>query len=183
MSKRADTWSRCGHPRTLENTAGNQCISYCRTCRDKRLEAQREARLNRDKDIVAAYQAGESIVVLARAHSIGCDRVRRILSENGVNARDEPVDPLYPLRAMRIASQIVGYDIDVVTGPWRWPDLARARFALMYAMRKRGASLSQIGHRLGGRDHSTIMHGIRRAKVLAQRDSAFAEMLERVDAA
>ena len=39
-------------------------------------------------------------------------------------------------------------------------------------------SLPEIGRRFGGRDHTTVMHGVRRIEELKQSDSQIAEDLE-----
>lgn len=53
--------------------------------------------------------------------------------------------------------------VEDLTGPGRWRDLAWARQEAMWLMKRTGKwSLSQIGGALGGRDHSTVIFGIRR---------------------
>ena len=39
-------------------------------------------------------------------------------------------------------------------------------------------SLPEIGRRFGGRDHTTVMHGVRRIEELRAQDSQIAEDLE-----
>jgi chromosomal replication initiator protein len=39
-------------------------------------------------------------------------------------------------------------------------------------------SLPEIGRRFGGRDHTTVMHGVRRIEELKGKDSQIAEDLE-----
>ena len=39
-------------------------------------------------------------------------------------------------------------------------------------------SLPEIGRRFGGRDHTTVMHGVRRIDELRQQDGQIAEDLE-----
>jgi chromosomal replication initiator protein len=51
-------------------------------------------------------------------------------------------------------------DVSVLTGRGRSKDVAAARQMAMYIAREEtGASLPQIGEALGGRDHTTVMHG------------------------
>lgn len=49
-----------------------------------------------------------------------------------------------------------------VLGPSRLPELCEARRAIMRELRARGWSTPRIG-RLLNRDHSTVVHGLRRA--------------------
>ena len=39
-------------------------------------------------------------------------------------------------------------------------------------------SLPEIGRRFGGRDHTTVLHAVRKIESLAGNDSAFAEEIE-----
>jgi chromosomal replication initiator protein len=39
-------------------------------------------------------------------------------------------------------------------------------------------SLPEIGRRFGGRDHTTVLHAVRKIETLAGNDSAFAEEIE-----
>jgi chromosomal replication initiator protein len=57
-------------------------------------------------------------------------------------------------------AQFYHLDESVLTGRGRSKDVAYARQMAMYLAREEtGASLPQIGEALGGRDHTTIMHG------------------------
>jgi len=73
--------------------------------------------------------------------------------------------------AVRGASQIIeavatahGLTVAEVCGNSRTTAFCEARHEAMYYLRQTGMQLKQIGFALGGRDHSTIIHGIRRAK-------------------
>ena len=70
---------------------------------------------------------------------------------------------------------------DQLTGPTRARDITYARHIAMYLLRERTASsLSQIGHLLGHRDHTTVLSGYRRieteCKTLPQTQTALAEI-------
>lgn len=54
---------------------------------------------------------------------------------------------------------------------------SRARWAVMKAARECRYPLKRIGERLGGRDHSTISYGLRRAELLVSEDSEFAALV------
>ncbi len=64
-------------------------------------------------------------------------------------------------------------------GPKRVRVFARPRQIAMYlAKQLTSRSLPEIGRRFGGRDHTTVMHGVRRIEELKLKDSQIAEDLE-----
>ncbi|MEW9918031.1 chromosomal replication initiator protein DnaA [Marimonas sp. MJW-29] len=64
-------------------------------------------------------------------------------------------------------------------GPKRLRSYARPRQVAMYLSKQMTSrSLPEIGRRFGGRDHTTVMHGVRRIEELKQSDSQIAEDLE-----
>ncbi len=64
-------------------------------------------------------------------------------------------------------------------GPKRVRTFARPRQIAMYlAKQLTSRSLPEIGRRFGGRDHTTVMHGVRRIEELKLKDSQIAEDLE-----
>lgn len=52
----------------------------------------------------------------------------------------------------------------------RFGFLMPARFALYKALHLRGWAYARIGRWLGGRDHTTIIHGVNRATYMMERD-------------
>ena len=69
-------------------------------------------------------------------------------------------------------------------GPKRLRSYARPRQVAMYLSKKlTSRSLPEIGRRFGGRDHTTVMHGVRRIEELKQSDSQIAEDLDLLDRA
>ena len=57
--------------------------------------------------------------------------------------------------------------------------VARPRQVAMYlAKQMTSRSLPEIGRKFGGRDHTTVMHAVRRVEQLSKVDSSFAEHLE-----
>ena len=57
--------------------------------------------------------------------------------------------------------------------------VARPRQVAMYLSKQlTSRSLPEIGRRFGGRDHTTVMHGVRRIEELKQQDGQIAEDLE-----
>lgn len=64
-------------------------------------------------------------------------------------------------------------------GPKRVRSIARPRQVAMYlAKQLTSRSLPEIGRRFGGRDHTTVMHGVRRIEELKGADSQMADDLE-----
>ena len=64
-------------------------------------------------------------------------------------------------------------------GPKRLRCYARPRQIAMYLCKQMTSrSLPEIGRRFGGRDHTTVMHGVRRIEELKQSDGQIAEDLE-----
>lgn len=61
---------------------------------------------------------------------------------------------------LNVASDYFGISVDELVGRNRSAKIALARQIVMFVMREElGASLPQIGQTLGGRDHSTVIHG------------------------
>ncbi len=64
-------------------------------------------------------------------------------------------------------------------GPKRVRNFARPRQVAMYLSKQlTSRSLPEIGRRFGGRDHTTVMHGVRKIEELMQNDSQIADDLE-----
>ncbi|WP_390911556.1 chromosomal replication initiator protein DnaA [Pseudosulfitobacter sp. SM2401] len=64
-------------------------------------------------------------------------------------------------------------------GPKRLRSFARPRQVAMYLSKHMTSrSLPEIGRRFGGRDHTTVMHGVKRIEELKQADVQIAEDLE-----
>ncbi len=69
--------------------------------------------------------------------------------------------------------------ISDMVGPKRVRSLARPRQMAMYLCKKlTSRSLPEIGRRFGGRDHTTVMHGVRRIEELCLQDGQIAEDME-----
>ena len=66
-----------------------------------------------------------------------------------------------------------------LVGPKRVRQIARPRQIAMYLAKQLTArSLPDIGRRFGGRDHTTVMHAVKRIEELRARDNQIAEDLE-----
>lgn len=67
-----------------------------------------------------------------------------------------------------------------LVGDARMGFLMPARFALYKAFHMRGWSYSRVGRAIGGRDHTTIMHGIARAEYMMEKDPRYAERVRQL---
>ncbi len=66
-----------------------------------------------------------------------------------------------------------------IVGPKRLRSYARPRQVAMYLCKQlTSRSLPEIGRRFGGRDHTTVMHGVRRIEELKSSDGQIAEDVE-----
>ena len=74
-------------------------------------------------------------------------------------------------RLAREAARLSDVPFEEVMGPGHKRAYCRARWAVMLvAYRQLNYSSPDIGQRLGGRDHSTVLHGLKRAQALWNED-------------
>ncbi|MDO7730092.1 MAG: chromosomal replication initiator protein DnaA [Loktanella sp.] len=79
----------------------------------------------------------------------------------------------------RKVSEHYNIRLSEMIGPKRVRNYARPRQVAMYlAKQMTSRSLPEIGRRFGGRDHTTVMHGVRRIEELRITDSQIADDLE-----
>jgi len=82
-------------------------------------------------------------------------------------------------RLTRQAAQLSNLSYGAVIGEMRYQHVARARFAVMLVAREHGFSTPNIGLRLGGRDHTTVLSGLKKAeKLLAEGDAPFTALVK-----
>lgn len=74
------------------------------------------------------------------------------------------------------AAELAEIGVGDIYGPCRSRDVAWTRFAVMNEAHRRGYSLTRIGDALG-RDHTSVMHGVRRADELSAHDADMCDML------
>ncbi len=83
------------------------------------------------------------------------DLVRRVLKEFRAPRRTQTLEAV-----LEVTASYHGLTVEDLTGPRRTKEIALARQQAMYLARESTeASLPQIGAALGGRDHTTIIHG------------------------
>ncbi|MHC4953215.1 MAG: chromosomal replication initiator protein DnaA [Planctomycetota bacterium] len=80
---------------------------------------------------------------------------------------------------MRCVADRFGLSVRDITGKRRHRHVARARHVSMYlARRLTSHSLEEIGGYMGGRDHTTVMHGFQRIRNDIQEDPELAQVLD-----
>lgn len=82
--------------------------------------------------------------------------------------------PRHAANAVDTAARIFEVARHDLTGAARQHHICRARWAVMLVLQRRGYSTPRIGRALGGRDHTTIMHGLKRGAAIEAADSVFA---------
>ena len=79
----------------------------------------------------------------------------------------------------RRVSEHYNIRLSELIGPTRVRTVARPRQMAMYLCKTlTSRSLPEIGRRFGGRDHTTIMHGVRKIEELMATDSQLADDLQ-----
>lgn len=66
-----------------------------------------------------------------------------------------------------------------ILGPARFAFVIKPRFAVFMALHKRGMSSCQIGRHMN-RDHSSVLHGVRRAQYMMSKNEEYREKVERL---
>ncbi len=85
---------------------------------------------------------------------------------------------LTPARVIETVARYFGYEVEALLGQDRSRDVALPRQMTMYLIREEtDASLPAIGDALGGRDHTTILYGVKRIADLMERDDSVRRQL------
>lgn len=105
------------------------------------------------------------------------------LATQALSANTVPVNELGPLSGEIILDAVAAYHhlpSELLAGKSRVRSLVLARYIAMYLIRKHTElSLSEIGDLFNGRDHSSVIHGVRKIEALV---STTSEMRETTDA-
>lgn len=78
------------------------------------------------------------------------------------------------IRLLKKASEVFDLSVTELAGNQRYKYLMPARFAMYKTLRERGWSYPRIGKLFGGKDHSTIIHGVKRADYMIEKDPDYA---------
>jgi chromosomal replication initiator protein len=120
--------------------------------------------------------------VLARKFKRQFDEAWRLLAEGDL-AAPEPMNSVLPepmtMRAIcGVVCKHYGINKNDLTSIRRTAPLVRARFVVVYLARTlTPMSYPEMGRRLGGRDHTTVLHAHRRMVALLQTDSDMAALV------
>jgi len=121
---------------------------------------------------------GTLLRLITEANSFGedmtVDLVERVLSkkENG------PLNTSHPDEIVKNICQFYGLKPTQLKGERRNSSLVKARQVAMYILKKDlGLSFVEIGNILGGRDHTTIMHGVNKIEGLLTKTKINEEIL------
>ena len=88
--------------------------------------------------------------------------------------------PFQAADAVAAAAEVFGLCRQDIIGSSREREICRARWAAMLTLRRRGYSLPRIGRAIGDRDHTTVMHGLVRARDLCAAEPEYAQQCLRV---
>lgn len=73
-----------------------------------------------------------------------------------------PRDAATVERVLEVVAAAHGFTVEALVGPRRYRGLVAARQQAMWLARSvSGASLPEVARAIGGRDHTTVMHGVR----------------------
>ncbi len=90
-----------------------------------------------------------------------------------------PLPSAVMLRLTLAAGEIANVSAPFLRSPSRRYKIAHTRFAIMLVAREYGKRPSTIGH-FFGRDHSSVLHGITRARQLALDDENYADLIRQL---
>lgn len=79
-------------------------------------------------------------------------------------------------RLIDAAADLTEFTRQELLGDCRAAKVARVRFAVMLVARQHGLTYPVIGRLLGDRDHTTIVHGVKRAKEIAAVDGEYSHL-------
>ena len=99
--------------------------------------------------------------------------ITRELAAEGLNAITSTPRTAVPMPSaiLEAVAQITNIPVDALTSKRREKQVAYARHLAMYLLRDLAQqSYAQIGRLLGGRDHTTVLHGFRRIERLLEED-------------
>lgn len=128
-----------------------------------------------DDTIAAALVAGATADEVVRKMGVGSYRVRRIYETLVVTMPTRRIADL-----IAAAAAHSNLTTEQITGPFRFRPIIMARQAVCLLAPEAGHSSTLVGMSLGGRDHSTILHGRDTARERAKRDPSYAAFIASV---
>ncbi len=93
----------------------------------------------------------------------------------------KPIQAAKIRKILALVSRHTGLAVVAIVSPRRHDELIRARYAVYHlACELTSSSLTAIGKRIGGRDHTTIMSGLKRAEYMLATDPEFRAMVDHI---
>jgi chromosomal replication initiation ATPase DnaA len=84
-------------------------------------------------------------------------------------------------RTLKVVSSDSGISIDTILSPIRTREVVAVRQKALYlANSLSGKPVNEIGRRFGGRDHTTVIHAVRKMRARRDSDEAFRQDLFRL---
>ncbi len=131
-----------------------------------------------DKEQDVRSLEGALLRVITQAAATGGTEITEALAEKalgGSGAKKEN-HALHAEDVIETACNFYNVKPTQLKGPKRDASLVKARQVTMYLLKKElGLTLVEIGNILGGRDHTTVMHGVDKMEGLATTDSMLSE--------
>lgn len=155
----------CGSPVRPKNTTG-LCFTH-----------KWEPYKRRNRQMAAAYKAGEAIDSIATRHGLQRETIRLVLREQGclITPSEPPAPRRYSLQSViQHTSVVFGCTVDEIKSASRYRHMVRPRQCIILIARRfcRHLSYSQIGRALN-RDHSTIITQYETGRLLLGTDAGF----------
>jgi chromosomal replication initiator protein len=103
------------------------------------------------------------------------------LAEEALKDLIKPEEPMDHNRIIKACAEHFGVTLKEITNGGRTKQLALARQVAMYVLRATmKLSLKEIGNLFGNKDHTTVMHAIKRVGELKTQEPAFDARLEKL---
>lgn len=106
------------------------------------------------------------------------------LSDDAIREINERIRAIRPISIATIQTEVCkahGITREIMLGKIRTVPLTLSRHIAIYLSKQLTPfGLPEIGRRFGGRDHTTVLHAIRRISQIMREDSAFAAEIERL---